>query len=71
MKKIILEINLIEKINNDEEEILKSDDIKDYNNGNFLKDDKENEEVIVSNILAYNVGKKTIMYVKKIQKKII
>ena len=62
---------LIEKINNDEEEILKSDDIKDYNNGNFLKDDKENEEVIVSNILAYNVGKKTIMYVKKIQKKII
>lgn len=43
---------LIENINNDEEEKLKSEDINDVNNGVFLEDDEENYEEVVTNILA-------------------
>ena len=35
---------LLEKINNDEKEKLKSDDVIDFNKENILKDDIENEE---------------------------
>ena len=50
---------LLEKINNDEKEKLKSDDVIDFNKENILKDDIEN----------YNTGKKNNIIRKKNTKK--